>query len=158
MEESLSYLSFRIGNEYYAIHVCSVQSIIEYTRITKIPQTPAHFLGIINLRGEVLPVLDLRVRFGLTKPEITLDTCIIVVEIAIKGKQMLIGTLVDGVSEVIEIEKDSIDPVPSLGRDRFEPFITGFHHQQEQLLMILDIHKIFASEEIVASKKLAGVA
>ncbi len=156
MEKVNSYLTFRIGDEYYAASVKYVHNIIEHTSITKVPDMPESVLGVINLRGQVLPVIDTRVKFRLENTDITTNTCILVLEVEIENKQVFTGALVDAVAEVIEIRTDEIKDPPSLGSHVVNDFITGVYHDGEKFTMILDMNQIFAFSASLKIKLPAG--
>lgn len=147
-----SYLSFKIGEELYASNVKNVINIVELTKITKVPRTPEYMLGIINLRGMVLPVVDTRKKFGLPPTEFTVNTCILVLEVVVNNTSVLVGALVDGVKEVIEIEENEIKEPPTIGFSLNNYFITGVYKKKDEdkFIMILDMDSIFSTDEIVA--------
>jgi len=149
MDNIKSYLSFKIGSEYYAANVSYVHNIIEYTDITKIPDMPVYMLGVINLRGQVLPVIDSRIKFGISNTEITTSTCILVMEVQLEDKQVFVGTLVDGVNEVLEISDEDIKESPSIGTTIRNDFISGVYHDDEKFIMLLEMNKILASDELI---------
>lgn len=149
MKELKSYLSFKIGESYFAADVKYVHNILEYSPITPLPKMPEHILGVINLRGEVLPVVDSRIKFGVKERELTTNSCILVLEVTLNKEQVFAGFLVDAVTEVLEIEDGAVNSPPSLGRDNLEDFIKGFYLQEERHLMILNMDKVFAGNEIV---------
>jgi purine-binding chemotaxis protein CheW len=147
-----SYLTFRLGEELYAANVKNVTNIVELSKITKIPRTPEYMIGIINLRGSVLPVIDTRKKFNLPATEFTVNTCILVLEVEVKNKIINIGALADSVSEVIEINDNEIKDPPSIGFSLNQSFITGVYKKkdEENFILILDIDSIFSTEEIIA--------
>jgi purine-binding chemotaxis protein CheW len=154
MNESLStltsYLSFKLGDETFAANVSKVLNILEMTKITKVPKAPDYMKGVINLRGTVLPLIDTRIKFGLTETEFTANTCILVLDITIGDDTLQVGALVDGVSEVLEIEPNQILPAPNIGNKYHSEFICGMYKaSEEQFIMILDMDKVFSVEEIV---------
>ena len=149
MGERRSYLSFRIGDSYFAADVKYVHNILEYSPITVLPRMPKHILGVINLRGEVLPVVDSRVKFGIRDTELSIDNCILVLEVTLNEEQVFAGFLVDAVTEVLEIEDEQINAPPGLGRDKLEDFISGFYLRDERYLMILNMDKVLSGDEIV---------
>lgn len=155
MEEKTSYLSFKIGAEYYAASVNYVHNIIEHTDITKVPEMPKYMLGVINLRGQVLPVIDSRIKFGISDTSITSNTCILVMEVNIEGSQTFVGALVDAVAEVIEIDTAEIKEAPSIGTTVRNDFIAGVYHDEEKFIMILEMDKVFASSEIINIQEIA---
>jgi len=143
-----SYLSFRVGEEYFAINAKHIHSIIEYTHITKVPNMPQFMLGIINLRDQAVPVIDSRIQFGMDANSITSNSCIIILELDLEGRSILIGNLVDGVSEVIEIDNEKILPTPDVGGKYKNEFISGVIYSDNKFIMILDIQGLFSSENI----------
>jgi purine-binding chemotaxis protein CheW len=150
-----SYLSFKIGSEYYAANVSFVQNIIEFTEITKVPEMPVFMLGVINLRGQVLPVIDTRIKFGLSYSETTTNTCILVMEVTVDEKHIMVGALVDAVAEVLEISEDDINETPSIGTTIRNKYISGVYHDKEKFIMILDMNQILASDELLNLNKLS---
>ena len=148
-EKSKSYLSFMIGGELFAAHVGHINNIIEVPRITEIPDTPEFLKGVINLRGQVLPVIDIRLIFGMAPIKLTSLTCILVLDINLEGENMHVGAMVDNVHEVMEINENQILQSPKvLGLQKANVFIEGMVKVNEQFLMILNINKIFDSEQL----------
>jgi len=141
-------LSFMLDNEIFATDVENVLEILEVRPITKIPKSPDYIKGVINLRGTVLPIVDLKRIFGLPFVEITEETCIIVLSVEIDGEQINIGALVDAVREVLEIAKDTIEPAPSIGNKYNANFIQGMWKKDEDFIMLLNVNNVFASEEL----------
>lgn len=149
-EESItqSYLTFRLEGELFAVTVSKVLEILEIRQITKVPQTPVYMRGVLNLRGSVLPVIDTKFKFGMSKTEDTIDTCILVLAIEMDGESLTIGALVDAVQEVIELDDRQIGPSPSIGSKYRSDFIKGMIKLNEQFIMLVDLDKIFSSEEM----------
>jgi len=146
-----SYLSFKLGDEVYAANVSKVLNILEMTKITKVPKAPDYMKGVINLRGTVLPVIDTRIKFGLTPTEYTPNTCILVLDIDVEAESIQVGGLVDGVQEVLEIEENQILPPPNIGNKYRSEFISGMYKvNDEQFIMILDMDKVFSADELIA--------
>jgi purine-binding chemotaxis protein CheW len=143
-----SYLTFKLGEEEFAAHVSKVLSIMEMTKITKVPKTPDYLEGVINLRGQVLPVVDTRIKFGMSPTEVTSNTCIVVMEVEVNDETVQVGTLVDSVQEVVEIEEDQIQPPPSIGNNYKSEFIYGMAKIEDKFIMLLDMDKVFSAEEI----------
>ena len=141
-------LSFMLDDEVYATDVENVLEILEVKPITKIPRSPEYIKGVINLRGSVLPVVDLKKVFGLPPVEINEDTCIIVLSVEIDGEQITLGALVDAVSEVLEIEQDTIEPAPSIGNKYNANFLQGMWKKDEDFIMLLNVNNVFAREEL----------
>jgi purine-binding chemotaxis protein CheW len=152
-----SYLSFEIGNEHFAANVSCVHNIIEYTKITFVPMMPAYMLGVINLRGRVLPVMDARLKFGISDTTITTRTCILVMEVCIGGTSVFMGTLVDAVAEVLEISDDEIRNSPGMNANMRNEFISGFYYHGEKYLMILDMDKVYAADEVLSLQDIPKV-
>jgi purine-binding chemotaxis protein CheW len=146
--ETRQYLTFRLGSEVFATDVAKVREVLDFTTITKIPRTPDFMSGVINLRGNVVPVVDLRLCFEMSKTETTVNTCIVVVEMLLDGESNVIGALADSVEEVIDLEPDQIQPPPRIGSRIRTDFIKGMGKRDSQLIMILDIDRVFSAEEL----------
>lgn len=144
-----SFLSFRIGKEIFAANVKNVLNILEMTRITQVPKSPVYMKGVINLRGIVLPVIDSRIKFGISETAITSNTCIIVLELHTSGEPIMIGTIVDAVKEVLEIDENDILPPPSIGTNFRSDYLKGMAQSEDGFIMILDAEKVFGTDEIV---------
>ncbi len=145
-----TYLSFRLGNETFATNVQKVLNILELKPITKVPHSPDYMCGVINLRGNVLPVVDMRIKFGMDKVQATIDTCIIVLNVDISGEEVMLGIMVDAVSEVLEIDENLIEPSPSIGTRYKADFIKGmWRHGDDDFIMLLNIDLIFSTNEVV---------
>jgi purine-binding chemotaxis protein CheW len=142
-----SFLTFRLMDELFAIDVVKVIEILEITRITKVPKSPDFLLGVINLRGNVLPVIDARIKFGMPGKELTQDSCIIVMSIDLNGEKVTLGALVDAVSEVLEVNENTIQEPPSIGSRYNSEFMEGLVKINEEFVMILKINKAFSSDE-----------
>jgi purine-binding chemotaxis protein CheW len=153
MNRTDSYLSFRLGDEEYAAHVSKVLNILEMTRITRVPKAPEYMKGVINLRGMVLPVIDTRIKFGMPETEYTDKTCIVVMDLDLDGELVHVGALVDEVVAVLEIEKEQIEPPPSIGNTYRSDFISGVARQGDNFIMIIDMIKIFSTAEITSLVK-----
>ncbi|MFP3861248.1 MAG: chemotaxis protein CheW [Bacteroidales bacterium] len=143
-----SYLTFKLGEEEFAANVSKVLSIMEMTKITKVPKSPEYMQGVINLRGQVLPVVDTRIKFGMSPTEFTQNTCIIVMEVDVENEQVLVGALVDSVQEVLELNDEDIQPPPSIGTNYKSEFISGMAKVDEKFIMILDMDKVFSAKEL----------
>lgn len=154
--EVKQYLTFKLEGEIFALDVGKVREILDYTNITKVPQTPDYMKGVINLRGSVVPVVDMRLKFNMPAQERTVDTCIIVVEIAIEEEQTILGALVDSVQEVFELEPSQVEPAPRIGTKLNTEFILGMGKRDEQFVIILDIDKVFSAEELDLVANLRG--
>ncbi len=151
--DTRQYLTFQLGEEIFAIDVSHVREILEFTTVTKVPGTPEYMRGVINLRGSVVPVLDIRLKFGMPAAEKTVNTCIIVVEVSFDGETTIIGALVDSVQEVFELDPDQIEPAPKIGMQLKTEFIKGMGKKDERFIIILDIDKVFSLEEIAIAQE-----
>ncbi|MBL0740616.1 chemotaxis protein CheW [Chryseolinea lacunae] len=143
-----SYLTFRLGDEYFAASVAQVSEILELSRITKVPRSPHFMRGVINLRGNVLPVIDTRIKFGFDKIEDNVNTCIMVLNVEIENQTISIGALVDAVQEVIEIDPSTIQQPPSIGAKYKTEFIEGMIQMNEHFIMLLNLNLVFNTEEM----------
>ena len=152
-KELNSFLTFRLGEEEFALNVGKILNILEMTRITEVPKAPYFMKGVINLRGMVLPVIDTRLKFGLSATEYTDKTCIVVMELDIDNQKVFIGTLVDEVAAVIELEPNQIDPPPSIGSKFKSEFIYGMAKHNDKFIMLLDMEKVFSNMELNALKE-----
>jgi len=150
ISETVQYLTFKLADEVFALDVAKVREILEITTITKIPQTPEFMRGVINLRGSVVPVIDMRLKFGMSATEQTINTCIIVVEVTLEGDTTVLGALADSVQEVVEMEPEQIEPAPHIGTRLNTNFIKGMGKHEGEFVMILDIDKVFSEEEMTA--------
>ncbi len=146
--EAVQYLTFMLAEEIFAFDVAKVREILELSSITKIPKTPDFMRGVINLRGKGVPVIDLRLNFGMPATEKTVNTCIIVVEVALEGETVALGILADSVQEVVEIESENIEDPPQVGTKLRTEFIRGMGKVDSGFVMILDIDRLFSSDEL----------
>ncbi|MCE5247842.1 MAG: chemotaxis protein CheW [Candidatus Polarisedimenticolia bacterium] len=146
--ETRQYLTFKLGEEIFALDVAQVREVLDFTAITRVPRTPEYMRGVINLRGSVVPVVDMRLKFGMTRTERTVNTCIEVVEVTLDGEATVLGALVDSVQEVIELEPDQIEPAPRIGTRLRTDFIKGMGKRDNEFIIILDIDKVFSVEEL----------
>jgi purine-binding chemotaxis protein CheW len=141
------YLTFGLGKEEFAIQVLRVREIMGVQEITAVPQTPAYVKGVINLRGKVIPVVDLRLKFGMPEQEYTQRTCIIVVQIELDGSRMLTGVVVDEVSEVLTMQAGDIEDTPEFGRGAASPYLLGMAKIKGKVKILLDINLVMSSQE-----------
>jgi purine-binding chemotaxis protein CheW len=148
--ETRQYLTFKLGDEVFATDVAKVREVLDFTTITKIPRTPDFMSGVINLRGNVVPVVDLRLCFEMSKTVKTVNTCVVVVEMLLDGESTVIGALADSVEEVIDLEPEQIEPAPKIGTQIRTDFIKGMGKRDAQFIMILDIDRIFSAEELAS--------
>ena len=144
------FLSFFLSDEEYGIEILKVREIIGVTEITPLPKTPPYVCGVINLRGRIIPVVDLRCQFDMGSTERTDETCIIVVEVDRPGEaeHFQMGCLVDRVSEVMNVNQDQIEPAPRFGSKVDSDFILGLGKTKEKVLILLDIDKVFQAHDL----------
>ncbi len=149
------YLTFELGDEVYGLEILKVQEIIGMMTITRVPKTPDFVRGVINLRGKVIPVMELRQKFGLDTKEDTEKTCIIVVQVNSGGSNITMGTLVDEVSEVLDISADQLEETPSFGTNVDTNFIMGIGKVDKKVIMLLDIDKVLSATDLNVIKKVS---
>jgi purine-binding chemotaxis protein CheW len=142
------YLTFRIREEEYAVSILRVREIIEYEMVTRVPTTPAHIRGVINLRGAVLPVVDLAAKFGHAESAVTRTTCIVVVETALRGEAVIVGLLADAVSQVIDLAAGQIEPPPPFGTHIRVDFLVGMAKIDRRLALVLDLDRVLSPVEL----------
>lgn len=142
------FLTFRIGHENYGLELSQTREIIEYSGITEVPLMPSFLRGVINLRGEVVPVIDLAVRLGRKAIEVQRRTCIIVVELNNNDQHHVLGLLADAVSEVIEMDDENIEDAPSFGANIRAEFIQGIAKQGEEFVVLLDANNALSIREL----------
>ncbi|MBN1803922.1 MAG: purine-binding chemotaxis protein CheW [Sedimentisphaerales bacterium] len=147
-EKEGKYLTFALGAEEYGLEILKVREIIGYMDITAVPQTPHYVKGVINLRGQVIPVIDLRANFGMEITEVTEETCIIVVEISSGGRKFSTGVVVDRVQEVLDIAGKDIEQAPQFGSAVNTDFILGMGKIGESVKILLDIDRVLASDDL----------
>jgi purine-binding chemotaxis protein CheW len=146
--ETRQYLTFKLGKEIFATDVAKVREVLDFTTITEIPRTPDFMSGVINLRGSVVPVVDMRLCLEMSKTERTTNTCIVVLEVLLDNEPTVIGALADSVEEVIDLEPDQIRQAPRIGTQIQTDFLKGMGKRDDQFIMILDIDRVFSADEI----------
>lgn len=142
-DEVLQWVTFRLGEETYGINVMQVQEVLRYTEIAPVPGAPDYVLGIINLRGNVVTVIDTRARFGLEANEVTDNSRIVIIE----SEQQVVGILVDSVAEVVYLKSSEIDSAPNVGTEESAKFIQGVSNRDGELLILVDLNKLLTDEE-----------
>ncbi|PLX83127.1 MAG: chemotaxis protein CheW [Desulfuromonas sp.] len=145
---SQQYVTFRLGEELFGVTVTRTQEVLTVTTITKVPQTPDYLLGVINLRENAVPVVDMRLKLGLAAGEETEETCIIVIEVQVENEAIVVGVLADAVCEVLDVRPEDIEPPPKLGTHLETKFISGLGKVDEQFLILLDIDSVFSGDEL----------
>ena len=139
----LQWVTFRLENESYGINVMQVQEVLRYTEIAPVPGAPPYVLGIINLRGNVVTVIDTRQRFGLPTSDTTDQTRIVIIE----AENQVVGILVDAVAEVVDLRQSEIETTPNVGNEESAKFIQGVCHKNDELLILVDLEKLMTDEE-----------
>jgi purine-binding chemotaxis protein CheW len=150
-----SYLTFKLAEEYFAVNVINVMHILEMMKITKVPHCPDYMMGVINLRGAVVPVIDTKKKFGQGEAVITQNTCILVLNLELDGEAITIGALVDSVHEVEEISENQIKPAPSVGSRYKSDFIEGLHAMDDKFIMIVNMNKVLSMDELLVVQDIA---
>jgi purine-binding chemotaxis protein CheW len=146
--DTRQYLTFKLGDEVFGIEVSKVREVLDFAAITRIPRTPDFMSGVINLRGNVVPVVDLRLCFEMSKTSQTVNTSIVVVEMSIDGESTVVGVLADSVEEVIDLEPGQIQPAPRMGTQIKTEFIKGMGKHDAEFIMILDIDRVFSTGDL----------
>lgn len=146
--EQQQYLTFMLGGELFAIGILVIKEIIEFGQLTTVPMMPDFIRGVINLRGSVVPVVDLSARFGEGPTEITRRTCIVIIEVMSDGEQQDIGVIVDAVNEVLDITADQIEPTPAFGAKIRTDFMLGMGKVNGKFVIILNVNKVLSVNEL----------
>ena len=154
--DTSQYLNFTLGKEVFAVDIASVREVLELTSITKIPRTPDYMCGVINLRGHAVPVMDMRLKFGMPQTENTVDTCIIIVEVEYDGENIIMGGKVDSVREVFDLTAEHIEAAPRMGTSINTDYIKGIGKQEDGFVIILDIAKVFSAAEMALAREATG--
>jgi purine-binding chemotaxis protein CheW len=145
---SVQLLTFLLDNEVYGTDISQIQEVLEYRKVTPVPRTPDFLLGVINLRGRVVPVVDLRRQFEMAVSDLTVNTCIIIVDVMLDGENTPLGILADAVKEVVELSMDNITPAPRIGSRINTRFISGLGKHEEEFIIILNLPRVIADEEL----------
>ena len=146
--ETTQFLTFSLAEDIFAIDVIMAKEVLDFSEVTKVPQTPDYMLGVINLRGSVVPVIDMRLKFGMDDAEKTRDSCIIVVEVNIDGESITVGAMADSVREVMDMNESQIEPPPRIGTKLNTEFIKGMGNLGDKFVIILDINKVFSADDL----------
>jgi purine-binding chemotaxis protein CheW len=144
------YLTFVLGAETFAIGIMAIKEIIEYSSLTEVPMMPAYVRGVINLRGAVVPVLDLPVRFGKAASAVTKRTCIVIIEVALGSERHVLGLVVDAVNAVLDIPASQVEPPPAFGASIRTEFIRGMAKVDSKFVILLDVDHALAADEVQA--------
>lgn len=148
--EPTKFVTFKLDEELYALAINQVREVLDFTSVTKVPQMPGFMRGVINLRGSVVPVVDLRLKFGLESTAKTLETRVIIVQVTVDGEETILGAMADAVREVIELEPGQIDEPPKIGTRLKTEFIEGMGKVNDEFIIILDIDRVFSAEDLTA--------
>ena len=142
------YLTFKLDDEVFAVDIAKVREVLEFTAVTKVPRSPDFMRGVINLRGSVVPVVDMRLKLGLLQVDKTVDTCVVITEVQVDNEKTILGALVDSVQEVIDLDAAQIVPPPRIGTRINTDFIRGMGKRDEQFLILLDLDRVFTADDI----------
>lgn len=148
LPQQIQVLTFMLDNEWFGVEIRDIQEVIEYRPVTPVPRTPDFMLGVINLRGKVFPVVDLRRHFEMQCAEPNVDSCIIILQVAIEGETTPLGVLADRVQEVVEIERTEISAPPRIGNRIDSAAIEGIARREEQFIVLLNLSRVFESEAL----------
>jgi purine-binding chemotaxis protein CheW len=148
---NVQYLTFKLDHEVFAIDIAKVREVLEFQSMTQVPGTPGFLRGVINLRGNVVPVIDMRLKLGLGMTEKSVDTCVVIAEVTIDGESTVLGALVDSVEEVIDLDAGQLAPPPTMGDRASSKVIHGMGRRGEQFIMILDLDSTLSAEDLCAS-------
>ena len=151
------FLTFYIADEEYAIGILQVKEIIEYTTITKVPNTPSCISGVINLRGSVVPIIDLAVKLGLAATPVTKFTCIVIVEMEMEEGKILMGIIAEAVNQVIDLYPDDIEPTPYFGTLMHVDYLLGMGKVASKFVLILNVDKVLSAQELLTSSQLSSL-
>jgi purine-binding chemotaxis protein CheW len=150
IQETAQYITFKLGEELFAINVTQVREVLDLSLVTKVPTAPDYMRGVVNVRGSAIPVVDLRLKFGLAKSADTVQTRIVVLELNLDGESVVLGGLADSVHEVIELEPGQINEPPRIGMRWKTDLIQGIGKRNDSFIIILDIARVFSLEEVTA--------
>jgi len=148
--ETTQYLTFKLADEVFALDIGKVREVLDFTTVTRVPRTPDFMRGVINLRGNVVPVVEMRLKFGMSAAEKTINTCVIITEVGVDGETVVLGAMADSVQEVLDLEPDQIEPPPKIGTKLNTDFIRGMGKRDDEFIMILDLDMVFSVEELTA--------
>jgi len=153
--DGTQYLGFHVAEEEYAIGILRVREILEFDTVTRVPTTPPSIRGVINLRGRVVPVVDLAVKLGLPESPITKRTCVVVVEVDLEGERTVMGVLADAVSQVLDLPPSEIEPPPAFGPRVRVDCLLGMGRAGKKFVLLLDIDKLLSTDELAVAAQVA---
>jgi purine-binding chemotaxis protein CheW len=148
LQRPAHYITFRLGDELFAIHVVQVREVLDMSVITRVPKAPSYLRGVVNVRGSAIPVVDLRTKFGLSATPDTVDTRIVVLELSLDGETVIVGGIADSVHDVIELEPSQIEDAPRMAMRWRADLVHGMGRRGDEFVIILDIDKVFSSDEV----------
>jgi purine-binding chemotaxis protein CheW len=146
--EATQYLTFKLADEIFALDIGKVREVLDFTTVTKVPRMPDFMRGVINLRGSVVPVVDLRLKFGMSATEKTVNTCVIIAEVTVDNDTTILGALADSVQEVIDLGAGDISAAPKIGTMLRTEFIRGMGRRDDRFIILLDFDKVFSADEL----------
>lgn len=160
--EAPQFLTFRLDEELFALDIAKVREVLEFSAITRVPRMPDFMRGVINLRGNVVPVVDLKLKLGLAQTQKTIDTCVVIAEVSVDGERVVLGALADSVQEVLELDASQIGPPPRMGTRIDADCIRGMGKRDDEFIIILDIDRVLTPGDLRAaeeqSARAAGMA
>jgi len=148
ISETTQFLTFTLVEEVFAVEISQVREVLEFTKVTRIPNVPEYIVGVINLRGHVVSVVDLRMKFGLPATDKTVSTCVIIIETELDGEKVELGVMADSVKEVMNLSPDQIEPPPKIGSSKKSEFIRGMGKQDDNFIILLDTNRVFQADEL----------
>ncbi len=155
--QTAHYITFKLGDELFAINVVQVREVLDLTQITRVPTAPSYMRGVVNVRGNAIPVVDLRLKFGLPLAQDTVYTRIVVLELELDGERTIVGGIADSVHDVLELEPSQINEPPRIAMRWRSELIQGMGKAADQFIIILDINKVFSSGDLVLAQEAAEV-
>lgn len=147
-EDAVQYLTFKLDGESFATEISKVREVLEYTQVTPVPKSPEFMQGVINLRGSVVPVMDMRLQFGMPAIDPTVDSCIVIIEVNIEGTSTVLGALADSVQEVLDLKPEQLEAAPSFGSRIDNSFVQHMAKVGDKFVIVLDMNKVFSAEQI----------
>ncbi|PLX65749.1 MAG: chemotaxis protein CheW [Denitrovibrio sp.] len=154
-DESIQVLTFELGEELFGIDISSVREVLDQSNITKVPQMPEYMVGVINIRGNVVPIIDMNLKFYNRPTVKTIKTCIVITEVYMGDDLVVLGALVDSVDEVITFDANTLEPAPKMGTQLNTAFIKCMAKKDDNFVIVLNVNKVFTTEEAVLAETIA---
>ncbi|PLX67704.1 MAG: chemotaxis protein CheW [Denitrovibrio sp.] len=148
LSASFQVLTFELDKDIFGVDITSIREVLDFTNLTRVPQTPSYMKGVINLRGGVVPVIDLKEKFSMGTTVKTVNTCIIILEVDIGEEVVVLGALADSVDEVVDFSSDNVEPAPKIGTNLKTEFIKGMAKRNDDFVIILNVNSVFSDEDI----------